>query len=202
MWRAIASTRASRSSSGTTSLTRPTSKAFFASMTSGGEQVVGGATPVHEDPRLDRALSRRHAEALQRRIREVGVVGGDDDVGDQPVVGAATDAVTVNLRDRRLGELPQVQDRLDEQVGLRFPRRASGFEALDELRIVHRVVADGVSRAEALAVGPQDQHLDVVVTVGVQQRSVDLLDLLLVLGIRLLGPVQRDLRNGALFSRR
>ena len=48
-----------------------------------------------------------------------------------------------------------------------------------------------------LPVGLQDQDLDVVVAVGVPQRVVDLLDLLLVLGVRLLGPVQRDFRDGA-----
>ena len=114
----------------------------------------------------------------------------------EPVVGATAHAVAVDLGDGRLGELPQVQDRLDEQVGLRLPRRARRLEALNEFRIVDGVVADGVSRAEALAVGLQDQHLDVVVAVGIAKCVVDLLDVLLVLGVRLLGPVQRDLRDG------
>ena len=71
--------------------------------------------------------------------------------------------------------------------------------ALDERRIVDRVVADGVPGAEALAVGLQDQHLDVVVAVGVQQRGVDFLGQLLVLGVGLLGPVERDPRDRPFF---
>jgi hypothetical protein len=105
----------------------------------------------------------------------------------------------VHLRDRRLGELPQVQDRLNEQVGLRLPRCAHDLRGLDEIRVVDRVVADRMSRAETLAVGLENQNLDVVVAVGVQQRGVDFFGQLLVLGVRLLRPVQRDLRDGPLF---
>src|SRR4029077_13611817 len=61
-----------------------------------------------------------------------------------------------------------------------------------------RVVADGVSGTEALPVGLQDKHLDVIVAVRVPQRVVDLFDLLLILGVRLLGPVERDFRYSAL----
>ena len=70
---------------------------------------------------------------------------------------------------------------------------------LHERRIVDGVVADGMSRAEALAVGPQHQHLDVVIAVGIKQRGVDFLGQLLVLGVGLLGPIQRDLRDGTFF---
>ena len=70
---------------------------------------------------------------------------------------------------------------------------------LHERRIVDRVVADGVPGAEALAVGLQHQHLDVVVAVGIEQRGVDFLGQLLVLGVGLLGPVERDLRDGPFF---
>src|SRR5262249_24286945 len=104
---------------------------------------------------------------LQGGVGEVGVLGGDHDVGGQPVVGATTDAVAVDLGDGRLGELPQVQDRLDEQVGLRLPRHAGGLATLDELRVVDSVVADGVSWAAPAPIGLQAQKLDVVVVVGV-----------------------------------
>ena len=40
--------------------------------------------------------------------------------------------------------------------------------------------------------------LDVVVAVGVRECGVNLLDEFLVLGVGLLGPVERDFRYGAL----
>ena len=61
------------------------------------------------------------------------------------------------------------------------------------------VVADGVSGAESLAVGLEHQNLDVVVAVGIQQRGVDFFGQLLVLGVCLLRPVQRDLRDRPVF---
>ena len=69
-------------------------------------EVIGRAAPVHEDPRFDRALTRGHAEPLQGRIGEIRILGRDDDVGSQPVMGTTADAITVNRSDRRLGETP------------------------------------------------------------------------------------------------
>jgi hypothetical protein len=68
---------------------------------------------------------------------------------------------------------------------------------LDERRIVHGVVADRVSRTEALAVRLQHQDLDVIVAVGVEQCGINFLGQLLVLRIGLLRPVERDLRDRA-----
>jgi hypothetical protein len=155
----------------------------------GEEQIVGRPPPVHENPRLVRALARRHAESLQRGVREVGVVGRDDDVGGQAHVRAAADTVAVHLGDGGLGEIPQVQRRLDEQIRLRFPRVLRSHGTFDERRVVDGVVADRVARAEALAVRLQTQNFDVVVAIGVQQSCVHLLGQLLVLGVGFLGQL-------------
>ena len=165
----------------------------------GGEQIVGGAAPVHEHPRLDGTFTGWHAEPLQGRVREVGVLGGDDDVGGQAHVRTAAHTVAVDLRDGGLGELPQIQGWLDEEIRLRLPRVACHHGVLHERRIVDGVVADRVPGAESLAVGLQHQNLDVVVAVGIQQCGVDFFGQLLILGVGLLGPVEDDLRDRPVF---
>src|SRR3954468_13500017 len=72
---------------------------------------------------------------------------------------------------------------------------ACDHRVLHECRMVSGVVTDGMSGAEALPVGLQHQHLDVVVTIGIEQGGVHLFGELLVLRVGLLGPVQGDLRD-------
>ena len=45
-------------------------------------QVLRGTLPVHEYPRLDHRFSSRKAVALKERHLEVGVVGGNRDIGE------------------------------------------------------------------------------------------------------------------------
>ena len=54
----------------------------------------------------------------------------------RPVVSATADAVAVNLGDRGLGELPEIQDGLTNRSGCGFHGCPVGLEALDEIRIV------------------------------------------------------------------
>jgi hypothetical protein len=48
--------------------------------------------------------------------------------------------------------------------------------AFDHCRVVGRVVTDGVPRAKPFAVGLEDQDLDVVITIRIYERGIDLLD--------------------------
>ncbi len=112
---------------------------------------------------------------------------------------ATADTVAVHLRDGGLGELPQIQGWLDEEIRLRLPRVACHHGVLNERWIVDGVIANGMPRAESFAIRLQHQNLDVVVAVGIQQCGVDFFGQLLVLGVRLLRPVQRDLRDRPIF---
>ena len=106
--RAISSTVSSRSSRGTTLLSRPHSRACCCGQRRRQQQPVHGAVPVHQQPRLDHGVPAGFPEALGKRHLEIRVLGRHAEVGQQAEVDPAAHAVAVDLRDRRLGKLPQV----------------------------------------------------------------------------------------------
>ena len=173
--RAISSTVPSRSSRGTTLLSRPHSRASVRGQRRRQQQPVHGAVPVHQQPRLDHGVPAGLAEALRKRHLEVRVLGGDAEVGQQPEIDSAAHAVAVNLGDRRLRELPQIQRRPQEQVGGAL---VQVLERVAEIRIGVFVGAPAghVPAAEALAVGLEDDDLDLLVAVGFVQAGVDFVD--------------------------
>ena len=150
--------------------------------------------PVHHQPWLDHRVPAGFTEALRQRHLEICVLRRDTEVGQQAQVDAAAHAVAVDRRDRRLGELPQVQRRPQKEVGGALIQI---LEAVAEVwvRVLVRTPARYVAAAETFSVGLEDDHLDVLVTVGLVQTGVDLLDQLGVLGVGLVGPVEDDPRD-------
>ena len=154
-------------------------------------EVLGGPLAVHERPGLDHRLPAGEPEPLHQRHLEVGVLGGDGDVGQVGPVRATAEAVPVDLRDRRLGELEEPQRRPEEELAAADPVLADAGHRLDELRVG---VGAGhvVPGTEPLAVGLEDDDLHVVVALGAIERVVDLPDHLRRLRVRLLRPVEHD----------
>ena len=166
--RASARPAASSSSAGTASEASPHSTARRAVDRVAGEQQALGALQaeaVHPHRR------RRRAPHARRRVADAAVLGADDEVRAQREVGAAGDAVAVDLGDDRLGRAPQRHVGVDEAahgrvVGDRVPRRA-------RLGRLHRLraPADVVARAERAPGAAQAHDADVVVGQRAGQRA-------------------------------
>src|SRR5664280_3714986 len=112
--------------------------------------------------------------------------------------GAAPEAVTVDLGDGRLGELPQSQRRPEEEVVvvlLPGPFRSRAGGGVD---VGHLFVADdGVAGAEPLAVRLHDEDLHLLVAIGPGQAVLEVPYLLGGLDVRLLRHVQHDASDRA-----
>jgi hypothetical protein len=129
------------------------------------QEPVHGAMPVHQQPRFDHRVTAGLAEALRERHLEVGILGGDAEIGQEPQVDPAAHAIAVDLRNRRLRELPQVQRRPQEQIGGAL---VEILERVPEVGVgvLVRTPPGDMPAAEAVAVRLQDDDLDLLVAVG------------------------------------
>src|SRR6185437_14198229 len=90
----------------------------------------------------------------------------------------------------------QAQRRPQEEVGLRLPDRVPLLQVLGELGVLVRA-AGRVTGAEALAVGPDDDHLHRVVAIGEGERLVEGVDHLRGLAVGPSGVVEHEVGDRA-----
>ena len=159
------------------------------------EELLGFARP--DLPRLDEQLDADAGHARDR-VRELGVVGRDDEVAHggehQPGRGAGA----LHRGDRRLAEVAQphalvpVHDLLVPQLalgGVAHPRPLIGAgEQLFEV----------VPGREVLSFAREHEHPDVVIGVDQIECGVELLEHPGVLRVGRLRAVQRDRRDGTI----
>ena len=101
------------------------------------------------------------------RVGDTGVVGDIDEVACLGQFGGAGDGVAMNLRDDRLGEVPEGEPILGD---LASPRAVAGSRV--ERRVGHEVAAEVIAGREAVTRPPYDRNPDVVVeVVGLRARQ-------------------------------
>ena len=101
------------------------------------------------------------------RVTHLGVFGHVDEIAAGCEFATACQAVSVNLRDDRLGEIPDAHPTLGD-MAWPLPFTLSG----EKREFVVGVAAgEVVSGGKGRAVTPHDRNLDVVVIVGIPKRT-------------------------------
>src|SRR6266511_3657433 len=153
------------------------------------QELLGFAWP--ELPRLDEELDAR-ARHAQDGVRELGVVGGDDEVAHAREHETCSRARALNGGDRRFAEVADLHAAV-EVHDLLVPELA--FRRVAHLRprvALREELLEVVTGREVLALAGEDDDPDVVALAGAVEGGVELVQELRVLGVRDLGPVQRD----------
>ena len=130
----------------------------------------------------------------QHRVLEHGVVGRDDQVAHARDHQAAGDALALDHRDRRLGQIADREGLLEihRPLVLELPlRRLAHLMPLVRRRFAD-VRLQVVSGGEVRSGTGDDDHVDVGIAVGGVQRVVEFVEELRVLRVADLGPVHRD----------
>ncbi|MNE46892.1 hypothetical protein D3C80_1412620 [compost metagenome] len=145
---------------------------------------------------LDAADAHRHGVVHEQRVFR-----SDDQVARPDQHQAAGDALALHLGDGRLGDVAPALGKAD--VDFLFTRHlrldggggaTKAAKGPDSLPLRHGLcgvhLGNIVACGEMLAVGRQDDHLDVIVAVGAVHGSVELIQQVSVLGVAFVGTVQ------------